>query len=83
MTPTSGGSAAGSVATARNSRRPGNSNRPRRNASGTPIASDANTEATEMTMLVRSASRSAGLAMNSRQCPSPFSKLPATTAAFG
>ena len=83
MTPTSGGSAAGNVATARSRRRPGNSKRPSRKASGTPIASDANTDATEITMLVRSASRSAGLAMNSRQWPSPFSKLPAITAAFG
>jgi len=47
------------------------------------MASEANTDATEMTMLVHSASRSAGLAANSRQCPSPFSKLPAITAAFG
>jgi hypothetical protein len=36
-----------------------------------------------MTMLVQSASRSAGLAKNSRQWPSPFSKLPAMTAMFG
>ena len=33
----------------------------RRNASGTPINSDATTDASEMTMLVVSASRSAGL----------------------
>ena len=47
------------------------------------MASDATTDASEMTMLVHSASRSAGLRMNSRQWPSPSSKLPAITAMFG
>ena len=47
------------------------------------MASDANTDATEMTRLVHNASRSAGLAANSRQCPNPFSKLPTMTATLG
>src|SRR5206468_11441694 len=39
---------------------------PSKKASGTPIVSDAKTDATEMTSVVHSASRSAGLAANSR-----------------
>ncbi len=66
-TPTSGGSAAGRVASTLSVRRPRNSKRVSRKASGTPISSAATTEATEITIVAQSASRSAGLAMNSRQ----------------
>src|SRR5688572_15005497 len=83
MTPTSGGNAAGRVATMRSARRPGNSNRVSRKASGTPMISEAKTDATEMMSVLFSASRSAGLARNSRQCCRPPSKLPNITAALG
>jgi hypothetical protein len=67
ITPTNGGSAAGSVATACRKRRPRNSTRLNTNASGSPTAVAATTEPIATSSVVHSASRSLGLFANSRQ----------------
>jgi len=67
MTPTNGGSAAGSVATACKNRRPRNSMRLSKKASGSPTAVAAMTDPNATSSVVRSASMSLGLFANSRQ----------------
>ena len=77
MTPTNGGSTAGSAIRAPSAFRPGNSNHSNRNASGTPINPASATLASEIHRLAHSAAHSLGRDTNARSA-SPCAASPAT-----